>query len=69
MDLVTTIIRNSKKHLSPDGWLFIEIGGTEQTNAAYNIARNCGFNGSITAAKDLAGTDRVVAIEGKWKNL
>lgn len=52
------IIRESRKHLAPGGWLLFEIG-YDQGSQVKSLMEDAGF-GDLAVAQDLAGLDRVV---------
>jgi release factor glutamine methyltransferase len=54
------ILPESRRLLSPDGWLVGELGAGQATDVA-EIATRCGFT-DVRTYQDLAGVDRVVAI-------
>ena len=63
LDLYRRIIREAPAHLAPGGWLLMEIG-CDQAEAVEELCKAAGFF-EITAVKDLAGRDRVVA--ARWQ--
>lgn len=58
LEFYKKITEQSISYLSPEGWLFYEIG-CEQADAVTEILKNHGFK-DIHVVKDLAGLDRVV---------
>jgi release factor glutamine methyltransferase len=54
------ILPESRRLLTPGGWLLVELGMGQATDVAA-IANQCGFADAVTY-EDLAGVDRVVAV-------
>jgi release factor glutamine methyltransferase len=54
------ILPESRRLLTPGGWLLVELGMGQATDVAA-IANQCGFTDAVTY-EDLAGVDRVVAV-------
>jgi release factor glutamine methyltransferase len=54
------ILPESRRLLTPGGWLLVELGIGQATDVAA-IANQCGFADAVTY-EDLAGVDRVVAV-------
>lgn len=52
------IIRESRRYLTPEGWLLFEIGYNQGENVS-KMMKSAGF-GKVQVIKDLAGLDRVV---------
>lgn len=57
LDDIRTIIRQSKNHLKPSGWLMLEHG-YNQAEAVANLFKEAGFS-DISHALDLQGIQRV----------
>jgi release factor glutamine methyltransferase len=54
------ILPESRRLLTPGGWLLVELGMGQATDVAA-IANQCGFTDAVTY-EDLTGVDRVVAV-------
>lgn len=58
LEIYCRLISEARQHLSDEGHLLCEIGGTEQARAISELLQGAGL--SVQTRKDLAGRDRVV---------
>ena len=58
-------VANLPDHLSEDGSVLCELGGTPQIEAMGDLMKRRGLH--VHSKKDLAGKDRLLI--GSWKNL
>lgn len=64
LDLARSIIGGAGAHLRPMGWLLMELGAGQATQAR-RLAQACGAFAEVSLVKDLAGIERVLICERK----
>ena len=64
LDSIEIIINKAYNHLTPKGFLVIEIG-FDQRDAVFQIANSTGMYENISCEKDYAGFHRIVAMQKK----
>lgn len=65
LDFIARIIEDGHRFLAPGGWLLMEIG-EGQAETTTSVAIGTDRYDTIRTAKDLAGTDRVIAMRRSW---